>query len=101
MKKVFERELRDDTVVWGPGDVTHTPELGSIHLNEYDGWYIGQKVKVTIEANDMQCYQCKRPGAVVQKPNYYPKSPPLWFHEECYSNYLKVFEPPRDERNER
>jgi hypothetical protein len=50
MKEVFERIIRDEIIVWGMGDVTHTPKLGEISLKEENGWKIGQKVKVTIES---------------------------------------------------
>lgn len=50
MKKTIETELGDNTTVWGIGDVTHTPELHSINLDKEDGWFIGQKVRVTIES---------------------------------------------------
>ncbi|GAH41999.1 unnamed protein product [marine sediment metagenome] len=50
MKKIIETKLSDDITVWGYGDVTHSPELFKISLDERDGWFIGQKVKVTIES---------------------------------------------------
>ena len=50
MKKVIETKLSDKITVWGYGDVTHTPRLHEISLDEREGWSIGQKVKVTIES---------------------------------------------------
>jgi hypothetical protein len=50
MKKVIEAILRDEIIVWGMGDVTHTPKLSEISLDESEGWKIGQKVIVTIES---------------------------------------------------
>lgn len=49
MKETFERKIRDEIIVWGMGDVTHTPKLGEISLKEENGWKIGQNVRVTIE----------------------------------------------------
>ena len=50
MKEVIEMELRDDVKVWGMGDVTHRPILNKISLPKEKGWFIGQKVRVTIES---------------------------------------------------
>lgn len=50
MKTMIETELSDNITVWGMGDVTHTPELHKISLDKKDGWFIGQKVRVTIES---------------------------------------------------
>lgn len=49
LKEVFDREVRDEIIVWGMGDVTHTPEIQSISLSRHKGWEIGQKVRITIE----------------------------------------------------
>ena len=50
MIKVIETQLSDKITVWGYGDVTHTPRLHEIELEEREGWSIGQKVRVTIES---------------------------------------------------
>lgn len=50
MKKIIETEVSDNITVWGDGDVTHNPELPPTSLDKTDGWFIGQKVRVTIES---------------------------------------------------
>lgn len=86
MKKKIEIELQDDVTVWGMGDVTHTPQIHAIQLDEHDGWYIGQKVTVTIEAEEMQCTRCKEGGAKVQRHSLYGLL--WWYHEKCYDEFL-------------
>lgn len=46
MKEVFEREIRDEVIVWDDGEVYHIPTLDQITLRK---WKIGQRVRVTIE----------------------------------------------------
>ena len=49
MKETKITWIRDSITVWGVGDVTHTPQVPAIDLDE-NKWKIGQKVMVTIES---------------------------------------------------
>lgn len=93
MKKVIEKELADDITVWGMGDVSHTPKIYSISLNESDGWYIGQKVTITIESEDALCHGCDKPGTDVKEYFYSFGGKMIfkwWFHEECFNKHIRI-----------
>jgi len=67
MKKIIETELSDNISVWGIGDVTHTPELHQISLDEKDDWFIGQKVRAIIESIEKVKNDIRNNSKVIKK----------------------------------